>query len=315
MSAMTPQVSVIVLNWNRWQHTLACLESLDSLDYPDFDVVVVDNGSEDGSQARIEAARPDLTLLQTGANLGYAGGNNVGIGYALERGADYVWVLNNDTLVESGSLAELVAIAEANPPVGIVGSAVVNSLPQERKTEVAATAYLWKGERMIGLADDTLKHRGQEDGLPVEGLAGTSMLLRASVLAELGGFDERYFHYFEDVELCERFRRAGWQIRYAQAARVWHEISASMNYQSPQARYYYIRNWLLFSRWSRKLGMLPLLIRDPALCLGRITGVRWLARLRWRVAAAGMLGALDAMRGRHGRRDLQHRSFARIKSD
>ncbi len=309
MSIADPQVTVIVLNWNKWERTLDCLESLDGLDYPNFEVVVVDNGSEDGSQACIEAARPDLTLLQTGTNLGYAGGNNVGIEYALERAADYVWVLNNDTLAESDSLTELIAVAEADPLAGIVGSAVVNSLPQERKTEVAATAYLWKGERMIGLADATLRHGGQEGGQPVEGLAGTSMLLRAAALAGLGGFDERYFHYFEDVDLCERFRRAGWQIRYAHAACVWHKISASMNYQSPQARYYYIRNWLLFSRWSRKLGIPSLLIRDPALCLGRITGVRWLARLRWRVAAAGMLGAFDAVRGRHGRRDLLHRSF------
>src|SRR6266542_2816690 len=90
----TPRVVAVVLNWNLPQATLECLDSLRAVDYPDFEVLVVDNGSADGSQAAIEAARPDLPVLQTGANLGYAGGNNVGIEEAIRRGAEFVWILN-----------------------------------------------------------------------------------------------------------------------------------------------------------------------------------------------------------------------------
>src|SRR6185503_17494864 len=97
-SAATPALAVVVLNWNRPALTLECLRSLDASTRPLLDILVVDNGSTDGSQSVIEASAPDVTVIQTGANLGYGGGNNVGIREAIRRGADLVWVLNNDTV-------------------------------------------------------------------------------------------------------------------------------------------------------------------------------------------------------------------------
>src|SRR5579884_395199 len=127
MPAMThpdaPLVHVVILNWNGWRDTVACVASVKHSQYPRLQIVVVDNDSSDGSEAAIQLAHPDITVLQSGANLGYAGGNNVGIRHALAAGADFVWILNNDTTVAPDTLAELVRAA-ADPSVGIVGSKI-----------------------------------------------------------------------------------------------------------------------------------------------------------------------------------------------
>src|SRR5689334_13312211 len=122
---MSPSVSVVLLNWNGWKDTIPCVESLRQLGYANVQIVVVDNASTDESEERIRAACPDVTLLQSGANRGFAGGNNVGIRYALEHSADYVWLLNNDTLVRPNTLSALVARAESDPRIGFVGSKIL----------------------------------------------------------------------------------------------------------------------------------------------------------------------------------------------
>src|SRR5436309_4726879 len=116
-----PKVHIIILNWNGRADTLECLASVQRINFPDFETVVVDNGSTDGSEEAIRAAFPDITFIQTGENLGFAEGNNVGIRHAIECGADYVFVLNNDTTVDPNILAALVAEAEKNPNAAILG--------------------------------------------------------------------------------------------------------------------------------------------------------------------------------------------------
>jgi len=170
--------------------------------------------------------------------------------------------------------------------------------------EVETSASRRSGERFTPVlcSDPTASTEG--DTRRADVVAGTSVLLDARMLRQVGMFDERFFHYFEDVELCERARRAGWKVVYACRARVWHAYGTSLSTSSAQARYYYIRNWFLFCRWSRGLRLGDVFIRDPILTVARVTGILWLLRLRWRVALGGMLGALDAVRGRYGRRDL-----------
>jgi len=124
LNEQMPFVLVLVLNWNGWRDTLKCLSSLKGLDYQNSRVIVVDNGSTDDSVIWIRRAYPEIELVETGVNLGFAGGNNVGIRYALKHGAKYAWLLNNDTLVAPNTLTEMVMIAKANPKVGAVGSVI-----------------------------------------------------------------------------------------------------------------------------------------------------------------------------------------------
>ncbi|MCX7596938.1 MAG: glycosyltransferase family 2 protein, partial [Fischerella sp.] len=116
------KVFVILLNWNGWQDTVKCIVSLKGLSYPNYEIVVLDNASTNDSVEQIRAAHPDVTLIETGANLGFAGGNNVGIRYALEHGAEYIWLLNNDTIVDANALSAMVTKAESDPKIGLVGS-------------------------------------------------------------------------------------------------------------------------------------------------------------------------------------------------
>src|SRR6266568_5938037 len=116
---------IIILNWHGWQCTIECVESCKKLSYLNFRILVVDNGSTDGSEAILRERFPDVELLQTGANLGFAGGNNVGIRYALEQGAEYVWLLNNDTTVDADALSALVRMAEGDTKIGMAGSKIL----------------------------------------------------------------------------------------------------------------------------------------------------------------------------------------------
>src|SRR5699024_6413658 len=122
ISVNPPDVFIIVLNWNGWKDTNECIRSLEKLDYPNFHIIVVDNASTDDSVNKIQVQYPGVFILRTAENKGYAGGNNEGIRYAMANGADYIWILNNDTVVELGALWPLVEKMEKNSKIGICGS-------------------------------------------------------------------------------------------------------------------------------------------------------------------------------------------------
>jgi GT2 family glycosyltransferase len=296
----SPNVSVVVVNWNGWQHTVRCLQSLATMDYPGYSVTVVDNGSQDGSVERIHAAFPATDVIETGANLGFAGGANAGIHAALDSGAAYVWLLNNDVEAEAETLSRLVRAAAAHERTGIVGPSVLRARGGEASMEPAA--FVWRGEQRTpavcpGPSGDDAFHL-------VDDLAGSSMLISSALLREIGLLEERFFHYWEDVEFCSRARKAGWLVGHACAARIRHVVGASVRTDSAQGQYYIVRNWLLFARWSGRGGPFTMLRRAPRMTLGRVLGHRWLLRGRWRLSLASMLGAVDGVRGRSGQREL-----------
>lgn len=222
---------VIVLNWNGWSDTNACLDSLARLDYPRYQVVVVDNASTDDSVERIRAAHPEVTLLQSGGNLGFAGGNNVGIRHALEQGADYVWLLNNDAVADPHALTALVELAERDPSVGAVGSRIFY---MDRPTELQAWgggwANVWTGR--------SSEHHARVSERELDYLTGCSLLLTRAALERSGLLDDRFFLYFEDTELSFRYRRDGWRLAVAEDSKVWHRGGGtSKRISRPVARY------------------------------------------------------------------------------
>src|SRR2546425_647264 len=125
-------VYILVLNWNNWKDTNECLASLQGLDYNHWKVIVLDNGSTDGSLRHIRERHPEVEIMKLGENLGFAKGNNAGIRAAVERGAEYVWLLNNDTEVDPGALRALVETAESDPRIGAVGSAIYSMAKPEQ---------------------------------------------------------------------------------------------------------------------------------------------------------------------------------------
>src|SRR6056297_688817 len=121
---MDKSVYIVILNWNNFQETIDCVESCKKLTYSNFKILLVDNGSTDGSEDILKKEFPGIPLIQTGENLGYSGGNNAGIRHALEQGADYIWLLNNDTVVDPQCLAKMVQTAESSNQIGMVGSKI-----------------------------------------------------------------------------------------------------------------------------------------------------------------------------------------------
>lgn len=233
------RVDVVVLNWNGWQDTVACLASLQRQDYSNFNLLVVDNGSTDGSVFQINKAMPSVELLQTGINLGFGGGCNVGIRHALAHGADYVWLINSDATVDPGALSALVRVAEKNPALASVGS-VLYEADSEHQIQ------LWGGgsvNRWLG------RSRHQISPAALDFISGASILLCRAALEEVGLFDETiFFMYWEDTDLGFRLRRAGWQLAVAEDSRVWHKQSASLGKRSSLLDEYFTRSGVRFLR-------------------------------------------------------------------
>lgn len=242
------RVDVVVLNWNGWQDTLACLASLARLDYPNVRLLVVDNGSTDESVERIRAAVPSVELLQTGANLGFGGGCNVGMRQALAGDAEYVWLVNSDATVDSDALTALVRVAEENPAIGAVGSVLYEVDQPER-------IQLWGGGRVnlwLGLS------RHQTSPGPLDFISGASLLLRRAALEEVGLFDDlSFFMYWEDTDLAFRLHGAGWQRAVANESRLWHKQSAALGKGSPLLDQYFTQSAVRFFRRHAPLPFFP----------------------------------------------------------
>jgi len=244
---MNPRVVIIVLNWNRAQETIECITSLNRLNYHGFEILVVDNASQDGSVTTLKRTFPELAVIENARNLGYAEGNNVGIRHALNRGADYILVLNNDTVVEKDALSRLVDASQADEKVGVAGPKIYD-FKEPNKIWFAGANIDWSiGEsHHIGLGETDC---GQFDGIvEVDRLTGCAMLIKREVFTTVGLFDPDYFLYFEDVDFCVRAHKAGYKNICVQTAKVWHKESSSTgaNRGSDLHTYYHTRNRLLF---------------------------------------------------------------------
>jgi GT2 family glycosyltransferase len=243
---MPPLVTVVVVNWNLSEETIACVRSLMASDYPGCSIVVVDNGSREGCVARIRAALPAIQMLTTGENLGYAGGNNVGIRHALDAGADYVLLLNNDTLVDEGCITALIRAAEEDPGLGLLGPAIYYHSPEAdcfwrlgavHKPWLPVPLEIGRDEKDVGQYPTPFE---------VDYLTGCAMLVRSSLFGDIGLLDTGYFMYYEDADFCQRARNHAYRAAVVPNARLWHKVSQSSREQRPVAAYYRTRNRILF---------------------------------------------------------------------
>lgn len=238
-------IYIIILNWNGWRDTAECIESCQKLNYSNFIIIIVDNGSTDDSEAILHKRFPDIELVQTGENLGFAGGNNIGIDRALAHAADYVWLLNNDTVVDPNSLDELVKVAEIDERTGIVGSKIYY---YNEPNKMWFAGGLWNRNQSFAC------HRGinevdigQYDGISEVGfITGCSLLAKSSMIKEIGMMKEDYFLYWEDVDWNATAAEKGWKIVFAPQSIVRHKVSSSTEDKSSLQSYYFMRSGLLF---------------------------------------------------------------------
>lgn len=287
---VTAEVAVVVLNWNGMDDTLRCLRSLESVSGQAPDVIVVDNGSSDGSCAAIKASHPNVRLIETGANLGYADGNNIGLRVAIALGYRYVMLLNNDTIVEPNAINALLERMEAEPDIGVAGP-VICYLSQPEVVWSAGGVIDWHTGHIattyIGYPVSALP----EHPWDTDHVTGCCLLIRTEALSKAGLLDPRFFMYYEETEWCVRIARQGYRIVVVPQSRIWHDVAVDQHEGSPAVAYYMTRNHLLFltstkaplstvmrtlARQLRTLGSLFVNPHTPGRARGRVPMIRGL---------------------------------------
>lgn len=243
-----PSVTLVILNWNGLQDTRECLQSLKAVTYPAMRLIVVDNGSENEEAVAIRSEFGDFVeVIESPKNLGFAGGANLGIRRALEGECEYVLLLNNDTVVDTEFLTELVKGAEAmQPGVAAVCPTTYLHGAQDVIYSTGGGYSLWRGSaRRIAAGK---RDSGRERPVTERGYAdGVCMLIPREALERVGLLDEEYFSYWEETDWCARARAKGLRCYWVPGARIWHKAARS---QEPDARFQYLyrRNALLFVR-------------------------------------------------------------------
>ena len=216
------KINIIILNWNGWEDTISCVNSLQKSNCTEsFKITVIDNNSSDDSVENIRTACPNIELIQNESNLGFGGGCNIGLLRAIEKGTEFVWLINNDATVYPDTLQNLLNTAYADSITGIIGS-VLYCMDAPEKIQSWGGGYInfWTGR---------VKHiHEKKDARKLQYITGASMLIRVKALREVGVFDDSsYFMYWEDTDLCFRFVRNGWTLAVAEESRVLHKESAS----------------------------------------------------------------------------------------
>jgi len=269
------RVVVVILNWNGGDLTLRCIESLRQSHYPDSQVLVVDNGSTDGSLEEIVKSCPEADIIKNPRNLGFAEGCNQGIAWGLNWGADYVMVLNNDTWMDPHMISNLVAAATAHDDrVAVIPKIYLASDPL-RFWFAWGRVNLWTGvfsNPAYGLLDD-----GRFDFPPEADYAsGCCILIPKRIVQEVGGFDPSYFAYVEDIDWSLRCRRAGFRLVLCPSAKLWHGVSASGKKKLATMRYLLTRNhlWTL-RRYASPWQLCCALLLLPLRSMWRIAKISW----------------------------------------
>ncbi len=256
------KVSIIILNWNGKKDTMECLKSLRKLHYKNFnlEVIVVDNGSTDGSADDFKKVTgfSDFKVLENKENIGFAAGNNTGIKQALAGGADYIMLLNNDTVVKEDLVEKFLEAADRHKKAGILTPKIYFypgfEFHKDRYNKTERGRVLWYAGGVIDWDNVYASNYGVDDTdigqyskeLEYDFATGACMFVRREVFEKVGLFDERYYLYLEDTEFSQRAKRSGWKIIFVPDAIVWHKVSQSSAIGGGLNDYFITRNRLLF---------------------------------------------------------------------
>lgn len=295
-----PCVFIVILNTNRKQDTLESLASIFASTYKKPHVIVLDNQSTDGSVEAVRAGYSQVQLLSLERNLGYAGNNNVGIEAALQQGADWILVLNEDTILDPDCLKRLVEAGEADERTGIVGPMVYHH--NEPDVIQSAGVRLDPEWRSIHIGQNEPEHGQYTDLREVDAISGCAIMVRRQVIEQVGSLDERFFYYWEETDWCVRARKAGWRIVHVPKAKLWHKGVQRDYKPSLSVAYYNTRNrFLILSKYKAPLRAWAFAWFETLRTL-----ISMSVRPKWRDKRenrdAMFQGLMDYLRGRWGKR-------------
>ncbi len=256
------KVSFVILNYNGKEDTLECLESIGNILLPKdtrIEIIVVDNASTDGSLAAVKKQFPNAAIIANKENLGYSKGNNMGIKYALENGAGFIVIMNNDTIVDKNLIAEFLKSAEKDENIGIVVPKIYFAKGYEfhknRYKKEDQGKVFWYAGGTMDWANIIGRHKGVDEvdkgqydkEEETEFATGCCMLVKSEVFKKIGLFNEKYFLYYEDNDFSQKAKKAGYKIIYSPKAIIWHKNAASAGGSGSNLQDYYItRNRMLF---------------------------------------------------------------------
>ena len=255
---MKKRVSIVIVNWNGYDDTVVALNSLKKIDRREYEVsvIVVDNGSTNDSVSVIQKSHSWVTLIETGKNLGFTGGNNVGIKAAMKDGADFVWLLNNDIVADKSALSILEAFEDSH--CGIAGSKIYFAPGKEYHKDWYSKnergKVFWYAGGIIDWDNMYASHRGVDE--VDEGqydtteetpfITGCSMMIKREVIETIGILDDKFYLYLEDLDFCLRAKQAGYKLLYLPKSIIWHvNAGSSGGPGNPMHEYYLTRNRLL----------------------------------------------------------------------
>jgi len=242
-----PHLCAVVITYNQREQAQACLQALSNVTYSAWTVLLVDNGSTDGTIEAVAQASPQVRVLRLDENQGYVGGTNYGVARALADGADYILLLNNDVWVPPNTPGALVAAAEADPCIAAVGPKAYYADEPQRLQSAGGTID-WRTMHSQLIGQDEIDQRQYDHPRDVDFVSGCAMLIRAQAWRTIGEFDPAYFLYYEEVDWCLRAQQAGWKIMYIPWAAVWHANQTSTGTERGLLTYYTTRNRLLLAQ-------------------------------------------------------------------
>lgn len=237
-----PKVCIVIVNWNKKDFVVSLIQSLNYIVYKNYDIVVVDNASDDGSIESIQKFK-NVKLICNTDNLGGTGGFNTGITYALNQNCyKYIWLLDNDAQIRSDSLSELVKVCEGDERIGAAGSMIVNPDIEGIVVELGAFVSWKDGTWKPNMRNQLIPPETEQTIFDVDYIAACSALVRVDAVSRSGIMDERFFLHWDDIDLCLRISKAGYRIVAVSTSKIYHEVEKGSN---PVLAYYDIRNGLL----------------------------------------------------------------------
>lgn len=271
------KVFAVTINFNKEEVTFAWLDSMQKLKTPDFtlEIVIVDNASTKPFALNKERKKENVHLIRSEENTGFTGGNNIGMQYALDHGAEYILIINNDTIADPSLLKNLLAVLDSHQKIGVVAPKIYfakgNEFHKEKYKKDELGKVFWYAGGYTDWANVKSVHRGvdevdrgQYDLIEkTDFVSGCCMLVKREVLENVGLFEKRGFMYYEDAILCEQIKRAGYELWYVPTAMLWHINAASSGGSGNQLQDYFItRNQMLFGMLYAPLRTKIALVRQ-----------------------------------------------------
>ena len=307
-----PRIGIVLVHLNAYKHTALCLRSLETMTYPNTEIIVVDNGSVDGSGIRLKEEFPSATHIRSDENEGFTGGNNIGIDHAMSHGCDHVLLLNNDTIITSSFLEPLVERLVGDDMIAAVSGKIYyypDALDGKKNIIWYAGVYQkWHtGYNHIGVLEED---HGQFDvAMPTEYASGCLMLMRGELIKKIGGFSKEYFIYWEESDWCLHAKALGYGSWYEPRSVIYHNFTnASLGNEKPFYMYMQMRNAFIFA--SRNFHGWMKLRHHLLYPIYIMYYFLWLMRSKnYPAAKAIFKGIIDYYKGYRGKEHLKERGF------